>query len=360
MKPWLYLAGQLPLATVMMIQISAATPSIALVPKARLDELRSSISTDWQLVAFEEASSDQMSQALAVMPPVEAVSNRSHLSEVLNQMTSGRLFQWSMTGVDLLDFSVIPAHFAVCDVHQGGVAIPEYILAAVMSWNVRLPQLDATVRSCTWRSDLKSNCPPSVFHRQTRGQTIGIVGLGTIGMGLAKLATSVGMRAIAVTSNVPSTIPPYMSWVGSDDQLPTLLTQADFVVLCVPLLPSTRGLIGTEALHNMKPDGVLINIARGPVVDEDALYEALVGKTIGGAILDVWWNDFFFSSKQVGWPSKCNFSIFSNVWMTPHASSMTPEAHQEGLEQVGANLQRLHDGQPLINIVRNASAEIAI
>lgn len=292
--------------------------------------------------------------AEAVIPSYASLRNMSLLKGLLEKMPHGRLLQWPMTGTETLDLAAVPPRFAVCDVHQATIAIPEYVLAAVLSWNVQLPQMDATFRQCAWQKDHHSHCPPFPPHRETSGQTLGIIGYGTIGIGVATRAAAMGMRVIAVTYPVPPTTPPPLAWIAGDDQLPRLMAEADFVVVACPLLPSTRGLVGREALSHMKPSGVLINIARGPIVDEDSLYEVLQEKRIGGAILDVWWNDFAWATQAI-WPSKNNFAELPNVWVTPHASAATEEAYNETLDQMALNLMALSTGEPLHNVVRNAS-----
>eukprot|EP00434_Breviolum_minutum_P015910 symbB.v1.2.014023.t1/scaffold992.1/size262058/9 len=118
-------------------------------------------------------------------------------------------------------------------------------------------------------------------------------------------------------------------------------------------------MIGVKEFSLMKSDAVVINIARGPVVDEVPFWAALQGEKIGGAVLDVWWNDFSWYQNG-SWPSTYNFSSLPNVWMTPHVSVNTLEAHNETLDQAAANFMALAKGQALHNVVRNASAELDI
>jgi len=132
------------------------------------------------------------------------------------------------------------------------------------------------------------------------------------------------------------------------------MQEADFAVVMCPLLPSTRGLVDAKAIGSMKPSGVLINVARGPIVDEAALYQALEKRSIGGAVLDVWWHEDWSAhgSGPSSWPSRYNFSALPNVWMTPHQSYYTEGTMQEGVRQMAANFDALARGQPLQNVVR--------
>merc|ERR1712232_905722 len=137
-------------------------------------------------------------------------------------------------------------------------------------------------RHCTWRAT-SSDCQRPATHATTKGQTIGVIGYGHLGSGVGVRAAALGMRVIAVTKDPPSTPPPPLAWVGDDSDLPRLMQESDFVVITVPLLPSTVGLVSPSQLSHMKSSGVLINVARGPIVDEAGLYKALEQRRIGGA-----------------------------------------------------------------------------
>ena len=110
---------------------------------------------------------------------------------------------------------------------------------------------------------------------------------GHIGEAIATRAAAFGMRVIATTLNPPAVPPPPLAWIGDDTQNPRLFSEADFLVVCTPLLSSTAGLVDAALLAKMSSEAVLINIARGAVVNEDDLYAALSAGSIGGAVLDV-------------------------------------------------------------------------
>jgi len=325
-----------------------AADSVAIVRQDLIPSLHERLQTSWRLVSFAEASPEDLHQASAVVPEWTWLRNQSALDAALDELVAARLLQLDMTGYDLLDVASLPGRLTLCNVLNMGTAIPEYVLAAMLSWNVRLPELDAEYRRCTWHTG-PSSCEMPPPHRQAQGQTVGILGYGTIGQGVAQRAAALGMRAIAVTDPAPGGKPPApLAWIGNDTMLPQLMRESDFVVVSLPLLPSTRGLIGATLLAEMKPQAVLINVARAAIVDEDALYDALVNRRIGGAILDVWWQEQIPGA----WPSKYNFSAVPKVWMTPHSSFNTAEAREEGFTQIAANFDALARGQPLHNVVR--------
>ena len=116
------------------------------------------------------------------------------------------------------------------------------------------------------------------------------------------------------------------------------------VVVSAPLTPETTGLIGAAELARMRPTAVLVNVGRGPVVDEKALYTALVDRAIDGAVIDVWYD--YPSSGNVGAPSALPFHELANMLMTPHSSGLTRQTFDGRTADVAANINRLAAGQP--------------
>ena len=123
---------------------------------------------------------------------------------------------------------------------------------------------------------------------------------------------------VAVRRTVPEELPPHAAWVGTMDALPRLLSEADVLVLCCPLTPQTRGMIDAGRLKLMKPGSLIVNVARGPVIDDEALIAALREERIGGAALDV------FATQPLV-PDHPYFG-FDNVLITPHMAGITEES----------------------------------
>jgi glyoxylate/hydroxypyruvate reductase A len=175
-----------------------------------------------------------------------------------------------------------------------------------------------------------------------RGQTLCVIGLGDIGRHVAKLAGALGLRVIGVTR----------SGRGSRDAqrvyrtkaLRIALARADFAVLTLPLSEETRGLVGAAELAAMKPTAWLLNLARGPIVDEAALLEALRGHRIGGAVLDV------FDTEPL--PADHPFWGLDNVVVTPHISG--PSTPREIGPIFNDNLRRYTANRPLRHLVDRA------
>jgi phosphoglycerate dehydrogenase-like enzyme len=134
------------------------------------------------------------------------------------------------------------------------------------------------------------------------------------------------------------------------NRLPEFLSDCDHVLVTVALVDETESLIGQEELNAMPDNACLINVARGPVVNEKALYQALHGGHIAGAALDVWWQE---PNKPGELPksSKYDFGDFANVLMSPHASAMTKEVMQRRLQAAYANFDRIKLGEPVEGVV---------
>jgi phosphoglycerate dehydrogenase-like enzyme len=172
--------------------------------------------------------------------------------------------------------------------------------------------------------------------------TVGIVGMGTIGGELARLATALGLRVIGTRRSGPSAPPPGVAWLGGPADLDRLLAEADFVVLAAPNTRETRGLIGERQLQTMKRSAFLINLARGALVDEDALVRALRERTIAGAALDV------FQTEPL--PASSPLWDLDTVILTPHVSGLSDGYFQRVLRLFVDNLERYVAGKPLLNV----------
>jgi phosphoglycerate dehydrogenase-like enzyme len=147
--------------------------------------------------------------------------------------------------------------------------------------------------------------------RTLRGATLGIIGYGAIGRGIAERARGFGMR-ITITRRDPSRVPPEVDAVYGPGEVGKLLAEADFVVIAAPLNETTRGMIGREEIAMMKPGAFLINIARGAIIDEGALIDALRENAITGAALDVF--------EQEPLPPESPLWTMENATITPHSS----------------------------------------
>jgi phosphoglycerate dehydrogenase-like enzyme len=166
---------------------------------------------------------------------------------------------------------------------------------------------------------------------EIEGRTMAVIGLGAIGVGIAVRAQAFGMRVIG-TKRSPEPLEG-VDEVYAPERLHEVLAQADAVAVAVPLAPSTRGLIGAAEFAAMKPSAVFVNVARGAVVDEAALIDALREERIAGAVLDV------FETEPL--PEDSPLWGFDNVLITPHVSGSTPVYMRKAVDVFARNVRSL-------------------
>ncbi|HEU4370093.1 MAG TPA: D-2-hydroxyacid dehydrogenase [Methylomirabilota bacterium] len=182
----------------------------------------------------------------------------------------------------------------------------------------------------------------TVLPHRLGGKTMTLVGLGDIGREIARLAGAVGMRVIGVSRSGRRV--PGVERVHRPGALHRALAAADFVVVVVPLTPRTRGLLDARALAAMRPGAWLLNVGRGPVVDEGALVQALAGRRLGGAVLDV------FATEPL--PADHPLWALDNAVITPHISG--PNTVDDIAPIFNDNLARWLAGRPLRHVVDRA------
>jgi phosphoglycerate dehydrogenase-like enzyme len=177
--------------------------------------------------------------------------------------------------------------------------------------------------------------------RELGGATVGIIGFGGIGRAVAERARCLGMRVIAMRRRPEPT--PLADKIWGPEGLNELLAQSDYVVISTPLTPETRNLIGAKELALMQPDAVLINVARGAIVDEPALIAALQTGKLRGAGLDV--------TTEEPLPATSPLWTMQNVILTPHYAGSSPMTRMRQMARLVENLRRYVSGQPLIGVV---------
>ena len=240
---------------------------------------------------------------------------------------------------------------AVADLREGTTilrtahherSIAEHILMVVLAHQRRLLGVSAEMRSGTWRSVATEFETP--LHRTLDELTIGFVGLGGIGTEAVRLCTGLGMKAVAVRRNpqAGSDRDAGLEWVKPMEDLPELLAASDVVVLCLPLTDETRGLMGAGQFTQMRDDALLVNVSRGAIVGEEALYAALQEGTIGGAALDVWWDAPVGTAAPESVP---RFAALPNVIATPHHSGHAAQTFVRRTTEIAGNINAYRDGK---------------
>ena len=229
------------------------------------------------------------------------------------------------------------------------VSVSEQALTLLLGLSQRLPAFARDQRRAEWhqKTHLVSALP------ELRGATIGIVGYGSVGREIGRLASAFGMRVLALKRTDERVDHGYIiPGVGDPEgviperyynpnELRGMLSECDYVVLAVPLTKVTRHMIGFDELKAMKPSAYLVNIARGGVVNEPVLIQALRERWIGGAGLDV------FSEEPL--PADSPLWGLENAILTPHIAGSSPYYNDRALDVFAKNLRRYLAGEALLN-----------
>jgi D-3-phosphoglycerate dehydrogenase len=252
-------------------------------------------------------------------------SSTRFTESVFRQCPSLKLVSIWGTGTDNVDLPAAVRHGVTVTNTPGvsAISLAEHALTLTLAAARQIPRIDGQTRQGQW---------PRGGVTQMHGKTLGVIGLGAIGRQFARIASGIGMRVIAWTMHPNPALGVTLA------PLDELLRTSDVVSLHLRLSPETRGFLGRAQLAAMKPSAILINTARGPLVDEGALMEALTGGRIAGAGLDV----FDVEPLPPGHP----LTKLSNVVLTPHSGGVTPEALEAGLQMSVDNLWSYMSGHP--------------
>jgi phosphoglycerate dehydrogenase-like enzyme len=227
-------------------------------------------------------------------------------------------------------------------------SIAEYVVSATIMLRRDFLAQDRALRNGVWATAVYDDAiaqPPTL-----RGARIGFVGFGHIGQRSWEAFRVLGSEGAAVTGSGRVDAAAHdLRWAGDSSRLDELVTDSDVVVVSAPLTPATEGMIGPAQLRALGPDGVLVNVGRGPLVAERALYEALRDGVIRAAAIDVWYRYPGHGGRTA--PSDLPFHELANVLMTPHSSGVTADTFTGRADDVAANIGRLARGEALRNVV---------
>lgn len=243
-------------------------------------------------------------------------------------------------GADHMPFADLPPHILVAS-NPGAYAVPmaEHVVAMTLALAKRLLVENQKLRN----GEFDQFTP----NRALSGMTAGILGFGGIGRATARLMRAFGMRIHAINQSGTSTEP--ADFLGTLDDLERVLRQSDVVVISLPLTKATRGLIGEKELEWMKPDAILVNVARGAIIDEEALYNHAKnhpGFLVG---IDAWWTEpFMHGSFRMEYP----FLELPNVLGSPHNSAVVPHVLVDATRQAAENAKHFLKGEKVMGIAQ--------
>jgi phosphoglycerate dehydrogenase-like enzyme len=304
------------------------------------DELARELTIPHRLTAFKDETDAEMAALLATTDVLVSGAYRPAWRPA--DPTRLRLVHSTGAGTDGIAFGALPAGCVVCNVygHERGVAEQAFLLMLALQRG--LLALDANLRRGDWT-------PQRPYLPEMRDRSLLILGYGHIGQELVRWGQFLGMT-VRVLTRTPDRVrqaAPAGVAVGPLAELRARLLEADFVVVAIPAAAGTLDLIGAPEFALMKSTAFLINVGRGPVVNEQDLYTALKTRRIAGAGLDVWYQ--YPTPGQTRMPATCAFQELDNVIMTPHKPTFETMAYR--WKEIAANIGRIVRGEPPLRVV---------
>ncbi len=319
----------------MNVLIAVISPAPAWVmPQRHVDRLRS----DFPQHTFIEASDRD---AIRRLLPEADVAFASYVDrDAFASATRLKWVQSPAVGVGRLMYPELLASPVILTGARGirARSMAEHVIGVTIALARMFPAAIRAQAAHRWAQEELEAATRTLY-----GQHMGIVGLGAIGREVVKIAAPFGFRVTAIRRRTGEPVPDGVDAVWTPDRLPDLLSQSDVVVLAAPRTAATKRLIGRAQIEQMKTGALLVNVARGKLVDDDALIDALREGRLGGAALDV------FSEEPLD-PSSPYWDL-PNVIVTPHTSGAMQDYWTPLVELFADNLRRFEKGEPLRNVV---------
>ena len=321
-----------PAATHVLVSIFSDTAAWN-IPAAHVDRLRG----QFPALTFLHAETDE--QMVRLIPPCQIVFSSRLTAEAFARAPHLRWLHSPAAGVGSMLFPAMQASPVVMSNSRGlsAGAVAEHALLLMLAAARRLPEAVRAQAGRRWIANELAGLP------MLGGKTLGIVGLGAIGCALAKMGAGLGMRVIGTRRETEAPVPEGVAEALAPDALPHLLAASDYVVVAAPLTSETRGLIGAPQFHQMKPTAWLINVARGKLVRETDLIDALQRGIIAGAALDVAEHEPLSEASPL-WG-------LTNVILTPHVGGFREDYWDAATALFASNLQKYLAGEQPANIV---------
>ena len=299
---------------------------------ARLEQLHKSGPGVHFLMARSET------EALAMAAEVDA-SYTYCSSALLKAAPRLRWVQVASAGVERYPLREMHARAITFTNAKGiyGTQLADHNFALILAFSRQLPFLIRAQQKQVWEN--RQNYPPG----ELAGQTLLIVGLGGAGLETARRAKGFGLRILALRRHSHLAKPDFVDEVHPPERLHDLLPEADWVAVCVPLVPETLDLFHDDEFELMKRTAYIVCVTRGGIINTDALLRALEARKIAGAGLDV--------TDPEPLPPNHPLWTKENVIITPHASGHSPHADSRMFNLLCENVRRFAGGQPLLNLV---------
>jgi phosphoglycerate dehydrogenase-like enzyme len=235
-------------------------------------------------------------------------------------------------------------HIAIHNLHHNAISTAETALTLLLTAAKHLMPIERRFRALDWRPRYAPNPAVTLY-----GKTILILGYGSIGRHLGKICAALGMRVLGVRREPQ---PDETAEVFPPEALPALLPQANVLAVTLPLTDETRGMIGAHELSLLPDRAIVVNVGRGPVIDQHALYRALRDGSLHSAGLDVWYNyPPDEASRAQTAPAEVPFHELENVVMSPHRGGGSSDVEVMRVQHLAEFLNQAAAGGPLPNRV---------
>lgn len=251
-------------------------------------------------------------------------------------------------GIDAIDFKHVPINCRICNVYEHEIPMAEFCIGNILNWEMRLINKVNKFKNLDWSDCMIFDGPT---HNELYGKTVGILGYGKIGKEISKRLKVFGVNVFAYTRTNNSK-DKYLKNKFLSKELKKTVNQLDYLIIACPLTKTTKEMVNKAVFKNMKKSSVILNVARGSIINEEDLYNALKHKEIGGAIIDTWFKYPNSKANNKFKPSKFNFNKIDNVVMTPHISAWSEGMIKRRAKIISENINRLYVKKKLINEIK--------
>jgi len=282
---------------------------------------------------INDADSEYIEQANALI-----ILQWKPVKNIISKMKNLKLIQTLSAGVDHIPIEQIPKNATLCSNSGSNAwAVAELAFTLILA---------ALKRSCYRDRAMREGKFPQLLEgRLLKGKKVGIVGFGHIGQALAKMLMPFNVKIYAINRSGVYSGPIVIEYIGKLNALDSILPKIDILVLSVPLTEDTKNMINKERLNKMKKNAILVNVARGKLIEEEKIYKFLLKNKNFTAALDTWWH------YDDGFMQHYPFEKLDNVILSPHCGGVYESWLDDAIKYASENIKRLSDGKALINIV---------
>ena len=317
-------------------------PNVLVLFKANLDDrkiIEKHLSNIANITYYHDLNKKDRVEYLERADVILTGSGREITEEIARHFKKLKFLQTLAAGLDRVPFKLLREDVIVASNAGGNAeAVAEHALGLILSALKYIPLHDRNMRSGKW------------LRRKSglllKGKKVGIIGLGKIGRELAKIVMCLGARILAVNRSGRTDMK--VDFIGTLNDLEFVLKESDIIVISLPLTKKTANLINEKELKLVKKNVILVNIARGEIIQEKALYTFLKENKDAIAALDVWWN---YPSEPEGIAFQhYPFHELDNVIMTPHIAGFSPDIRDKVMESAVLNIKKFLQGKKPDNV----------